>query len=84
MIALFVITEAREPAPAPTRTSASASAWSRARRVCSSSASVALRLISCTRPSASPFPYQKSVSTFWNVPGAIPRSRCSGPSSKTP
>ena len=48
-------------------------------RVCASSAADALRFRSCTSPSTSPSPYQKSLSTSWKRLGAIPRSRCSGP-----
>ena len=47
-------------------------------------APASFRFTSWTSPAWSPSPYQNSPSMRWNSDGAMPRSRCSGPSSKIP
>ena len=82
-MALFEITAPVELLE-PTRCAAcSSSAWSAATDA-SSSGPASFRLTSCTSPESSPSPYQKRPSIRTNSDGAIPRSRCSGPSSKIP
>ena len=82
-MALFETIAAVDPLE-PTRCAAcSSSAWSAATDS-SSSVPASLRLTSCTRPACPPSPYQKRPSIRRKRDGAIPRSRCSGPSSKIP
>ena len=82
-MALFEITAAVELLE-PTRCAACSSSACSAATDSSSSAPASFRLTSCTSPACPPSPYQKRPSIRWNNDGAIPRSRCSGPSSKIP